>query len=56
MFNLKDKVRDKINGYEGIITGIAQYVDCETRYQVESVDTTGRPIEWWFPENRLERI
>lgn len=56
MFNLKDVVRDTITGFEGVVTGIAQYVGRETVYQLENVDNTGRPIEWWFPENRLVRI
>ena len=56
MFNLNEKVKDRITGFEGVITGIAMYVSRETLYQVENVDSTGRPIEWWFPADRIERI
>ena len=56
MFNLKDKVRDTVTGYEGVITAKAEYISRETQYLVESIDNTGRPIEWWEPAGRLEHI
>lgn len=56
MFNFYDKVRDKLTGYEGVITAKAQYVDQPDRYLVESIDNTGRPIEWWIAIDRLEHI
>ena len=52
-FNLNDLVRDKVTGYSGRITALASYVSGETRYLVENVDSTGRPIEFWYDESRL---
>lgn len=56
MFKLKDEVKDKITGFTGIITAKAKYVTEETRYLVESIDNTNRPVEWWFNESRLTKI
>lgn len=48
VLGLNDKVKDKVTDYTGTITG-------ETRYLVENVDSTGRPIEFWYDESRLEK-
>jgi len=50
-------VRDVITGYCGTVTGYAHYYDRrENSYLVEGIDSTGRPIESWIPENRIERV
>lgn len=53
IFKHKDVVKDKIAGYSGTITAYAVYATGEVRYLVENVDTTGRPVEWWYDESRL---
>lgn len=54
MFNFGDKVKDKVNGYFGIISGHAEYQYGEDSYLVEGKDSTGRPIECWVIESRLK--
>lgn len=52
---LGKKVKDRINGYEGIVTAITSYLNnSPNRAMVEATDTTGRPIEWWIDVDRLE--
>jgi len=52
---LNDRVKDKVTGYGGRVTAKSEYITGETRYLVENVDSTGRPIEWWYDESRLEK-
>ena len=52
---LNDKVKDKVTGQTGRITAKAEYLTGETTYLVENVDSTGRPIEYWYDESRLEK-
>ena len=54
-FKYGDKVEDKLTGFRGRITGFVTYYDKRpNQYLVEAVDTTGRPIECWCDEERLE--
>ena len=53
---LGSKVKDLITGYEGTVTAKTEYLHRESMYLVESVDTTGRPIEWWVDKNRLKVV
>lgn len=55
VLGLNDKVKDKVTNYTGRITAKAEYITGETRYLVENVDSTGRPIEFWYDESRLEK-
>ena len=54
-FPLSVAVVDKVTGFSGVITARAEYATTSpNRYLVENIDTTGRPVEWWFDEDRLE--
>lgn len=53
MINLGSMVKDKETGFEGRVTARAEYLYDNTRVLVESVDSTGRPVEWWYDENRV---
>lgn len=53
MIKLGAKVKDKETGYNGVVTGRAEYLYRETQILVENIDNTGRPIEWWIEEERL---
>ena len=57
MFNLTlgQKVRDTVTGFTGIVTGHARYLSYDDQCLVESLDTTGRPIEQWISEKRLAK-
>ena len=55
-FELRDKVKDTITDYSGIITIREERLNAPNNYLVESKDNTGRPIEWWLVEHRLELI
>ena len=52
-FELKHKVEDEITGLVGKITARTQFLTGENRYMVETIDSTGRPVEWWIDESRL---
>lgn len=54
MIKLGTKVRDKETAFVGIVTARAEYLYGENRIMVEAVDSTGRPIEWWYDESRVE--
>ena len=56
MIKLGTRIRDKETKYEGIVTARAEYLYDEPSVLVESIDSTGRPIEWWYKENRVEEI
>jgi hypothetical protein len=53
-FPLNVAVVDNVTGFAGIITARAEYANTTpNRYLVETLDTTGRPVEWWIDEDRL---
>lgn len=56
MIKLGDKVRDKVNGYVGTVTGLVQYAYSADCAQVDSIDTTGRPVSMWIELDRLEVV
>ena len=49
-------VQDQVTKFVGEITACATYKNGSDRVMVESMDDTGRPIEWWFDVDRLEFI
>lgn len=54
-FHYGQKVCDIVTRYRGKVTGFVFYFDKRpAQYLVESVDSTGRPIEEWVDESRLE--
>lgn len=53
-FELGLQVKDTVTGFVGIITARAEYSTGKILYLTEAIDSTGRPIEWWFEESRLE--
>lgn len=53
---LGNTVKDEITGFTGKVTARAEYLYDETKVLVENIDTTGRPVDWWFTENRVEVI
>lgn len=55
-FSLNTSVEDYVTGLKGIITARAEYIDRPNHYLVESMDSTGRPIEEWFTEDRISLI
>lgn len=54
MIKLGYKVRDKVNGYEGTVTGLVQYAYAADCALVDAIDTTGRPVSTWIEIERLE--
>lgn len=49
-------VKDKESNYKGKVTAITKYLYGQDKVMVESIDTTGRPIEWWYDIDRVELI
>ena len=56
MIKLGTIVKDKETGFTGTVTARAEYLYDKPRVMVESMDSTGRPIEWWYDESRVEVI
>lgn len=56
MIKLGTKVRDKETNYQGIVTARAEYLYGIPKVLVENIDSTGRPIDWWYDESRVEEI
>ena len=53
----RTKVRDIVTGYTGEVTAVGYYFERKPRmFLVESIDNTGRPIECWVEEHRIELI
>ncbi|MGN1399389.1 MAG: hypothetical protein ACI4WG_05280 [Erysipelotrichaceae bacterium] len=49
-----DKVIDSVTGYVGKVTAKCDYYCKKPRqYLVESIDSTGRPCEFWVESTRL---
>lgn len=56
-FEYGDIVIDEVTGYVGVVTAYAYYYDkSPAQYLVETKESTGRPVQWWFDENRLSPI
>lgn len=58
-YNLFDKLRDLVTGYEGIVLGITQYDTGCIHYGLcaDSLNDKGEIKDWhWFDTSRLERI
>lgn len=53
---LGSTVKDIETGYTGKVTARAEYLYDDPSLLVENVDSTGRPIEWWIKETRVEVI
>lgn len=52
-FGLKELVKDSVTGFAGVITARCEYLDGDTRYQVEEM-VSGKPVQQWFDEGRLK--
>jgi len=55
LFSNGDRVRDKISGFEGIVTGSVYYVTGCNQYllQPKGEDPSKKPDANWFDEGRL---
>lgn len=55
LFKYGERVRDTVTGYAGKVTAYCDYYGRKPmQFLVEGMDATGRPIEVWCDENRLE--
>ena len=54
--NLGEKYRDTVTGFEGVVTGRAEYLYETSSAQLTRPDSTGKPESVWIPEARLEPI
>jgi hypothetical protein len=53
-FKLGDKVRDRVDGFEGILSGRAEYLYDTVRCLVEAPAKDGKTCSSWIAESRLE--
>ena len=58
MIKLGMTVRDKITGFQGVVTGICEYISgCNQVLIVPKVDKQGQPAEsHWFDDQRCVRV
>jgi len=59
MIKLGDKVKDRISGFEGIATGVAEYLNGCTRILIEPVklDEDGKMLKSiWFDDVQVEIV
>ena len=56
MIGLGAIVRDKETEFQGIVTARSEYLYDAPKVLVENIDTTGRPIEVWYNEERVYEI
>lgn len=59
MITLGDRVKDKISGFTGVVTGIANYITGCIQYRVEAdkLDKDGACLKiQWFDEVQVEFI
>lgn len=45
--------KDTVTGYSGRVTGVAVYSTGSDRVLIESIDTTNRPVDYWFDIDRV---
>lgn len=50
------KVRDKVTGIEGKVTGMCLYLNGCVQILMEYTDKEGAPKSWWIDIGRLEAI
>lgn len=56
---LGDRVRDRVNGFEGMVTGRAEYLYGSTQILVTPTEapTEGKPpLNVWLDEDRVEMV
>ena len=51
---LGKRAKDRITGFEGVITAYAEYLTDTPRILLEDVDSTGRPVEFWVQTVRAD--
>ena len=57
MENLGKRAKDKVTGFEGIITGVVFYIDGRQRYGIEAMANDSKYEEAaWFDAPRIEII
>jgi hypothetical protein len=56
--NMMDLVKDKVTGFQGYVTGRAEYLDGTTHLRLEApvARDTDEPKERWIESKRLEVI
>lgn len=55
-FPFETKVKDKLSGFQGVITGYCKYSVGLEQYQItgRSMDH-GEPAEYWVSSNRIQK-
>ena len=53
-YELYSRVKDRTTGVTGVIVCRAEYAHGQpNQYLITFTDATGRPCEWWMPEERV---
>ena len=56
-FENGDKVKEKVTGFEGIITGTVYYITGCNQYLITAKSQDGKePVALWYDEGRLELL
>lgn len=54
--NFGKTAKDHVTGFEGKVTGVAEYIHGYTSVQLTKLKEDGTLIEEWFDANRIEMI
>ncbi len=53
---LNKKVRYTLTGFEGVVTAYAVYANGNQSVLIETVDRSGRPVEYWADTKSIEMV
>lgn len=56
MIKLGDRAIDKVTGFEGLVTGLVEYLYEKPGTLLEGVDNAGQPISIWVASERVELV
>ena len=54
-FKLKDKVKLKVSGETGKVTGVCEYLNSESQYLVSYKSNEGTAKQIWWEESTIKR-
>jgi hypothetical protein len=54
MVALGSKVRDKVTGFQGVVTARIEYLYDPTQVHIESANNNGEPADIWCIEGRVD--
>lgn len=56
MIKLGDRATDKVTGFEGLVTGLVEYLYEKPNALLEGIDANGHPISVWVTLDRVKLV